>query len=104
MNENFYFIWAFIAGAALGILFFGGLWLTVKKTVTIKNPAILLLGSMLLRTGITLVGFYYISQGDWQRLLICLAGFIAARFIVIRFTKLIETKQMHLNKEDSHES
>jgi len=104
MNENFYFIWAFIAGAALGILFFGGLWLTVKKTVTIKNPAILLLGSMLLRTGITLVGFYYISQGHWQRLLICLAGFISARLFVIHFTKLIEAKQMHLNKEDSHES
>jgi len=38
MNEIILIIAAFVAGMALGTLFFGGLWLTVKKSVTAKVP------------------------------------------------------------------
>jgi F1F0 ATPase subunit 2 len=44
------------------------------------------LGSLLLRTGIVLTGFYFVSGGHWDRLLTCLLGFIIARIIVTRFT------------------
>lgn len=90
MNETLLLLLAFIAGLALGTLFFGGLWITVKKTVTAKVPAILVLSSFFLRVGIVLVGFYFVSQGNWQRLLICLFGFIIARFIVAYLTKPIK--------------
>ena len=40
MNETVNMILAFIAGLALGTLFFGGLWFTVKKAVTAKIPAL----------------------------------------------------------------
>ncbi len=39
MNETLLLIVALIAGIALGIIFFAGLWLTVKKAVTAKVPA-----------------------------------------------------------------
>jgi F1F0 ATPase subunit 2 len=104
MNETLFMILAFIGGLVLGVLFFGGLWLTVKKSVMSKIPALWVFGSFFLRVGITLIGFYYISLGHWQRLLICVLGFVAARYIVIRFTKSIDEKQLQLKKEAYHET
>jgi F1F0 ATPase subunit 2 len=104
MNEIVYMILAFIVGLLLGTIFFGGLWFTVRKLVTSKIPALLFLCSFILRISITLIGFYYISSGSWQQLLICVAGFITARYTVIHFTKSIEEKQVLLNKDISNET
>ena len=104
MNEIVYKILAFIVGLLLGTIFFGGLWFTVRKLVASKIPALWFLGSFILRIGITLTGFYYISSGSWQRLLVCVAGFITARYSVIYFTKSNNEKQVLLNKEVSHET
>jgi F1F0 ATPase subunit 2 len=102
MNETLSMILAFFAGIALGILFFGVLWLTVKKSVTAKAPWLWVLGSFFLRVSITLLGFYFVGAGNWQRLLICLGGFIIARFLVIHFTKSIDKKNIQLRKEAVH--
>jgi len=104
INEITYMALAFIAGLALGTLFFGGLWLTVKKAVTAKIPALWIFGSFFLRISITMVGFYFIASGNWKRLLICVAGFVVARFFVIHFTKLADEKQIQLKKEVNHEA
>ena len=104
MNEIVYKILAFIVGLLLGTIFFGGLWFTVRKLVTSKRPALWFLGSFILRVSITLIGFYYISSGSWQRLLICVAGFITARYSVIYFTKSNKEKHGLLKKEVSHET
>jgi len=104
MDKTLFLILAFIGGLFLGALFFGGLWFTVKKAVSAKIPAIWFFSSLLIRLSIILIGFYYISFGHWQRLLICVFGFIVARFIVIYFTKSIEQKQILLKKEVSHET
>ncbi|MGP8215538.1 MAG: ATP synthase subunit I [Bacteroidia bacterium] len=104
MNDIVYMAAAFVCGLVLGTLYFGGLWLTVKKAVTSKIPAIWFLTSFLFRVGVTLIGFYYISQNNWQRLLICLVGFVAARYIVLRLTKPNEEKQVLLEREVRHES
>ena len=94
MIKSEYMLLAFIAGLVLGTLFFGGLWLTVKKAVASKNTALWFLGSSFLRVSVVLIGFYYIGQGDWQRLLICAFGFIAARFVVMRVTRSVEQKHI----------
>ena len=86
MNEWLTLALAGMAGLLLGAIFFGGLWWTVRLGVTSKRPALLFLGSMLLRTGVVIVGFYFVSDGHWERLLACLAGFAIARFIVMRLT------------------
>ncbi|MDQ2721055.1 MAG: ATP synthase subunit I [Bacteroidota bacterium] len=104
MNETLLIILAFVAGIALGIIFFGGLWFTVKKIVTAKIPALWVLGSFIIRVSIVLFGLYFISSGSWQLLVLCLIGFIAARFIVIYFTKAIDAKQVQLKKEPIHEA
>ena len=89
MNDLFSLLVVAIAGALLGGVFFGGLWWTVKKALTSDQAAWWFLGSMLLRTGVAVTGFYFIGQGDWRRLLACLLGFVIARFVVTRLTRTI---------------
>ena len=86
MNETLTLALALVAGLLLGALFFGGLWWTVQKGVSSKQPALLFFGSLLLRTSITLAGFYFIARDHWERLLVCILGFVIARFIVTRLT------------------
>jgi F1F0 ATPase subunit 2 len=90
---------AFVAGSILGVFFFGGLWWTVQKGVTSDLPAFWFLGSLLLRTGAILAGFYLVSQGHWSRLVACLLGFLIARFIVIKRLTRPQTEQIPLEEE-----
>lgn len=86
MNELLLLMPAFVTGMLLGIIFFAGLWWTVQKGLASAHPAWWFLGSLLLRTAITVGGFYFISAGDWQKLLACLAGFLIMRFIITHFS------------------
>lgn len=90
------------AGAALGAIFFGGLWWTVRRALSSQRPALLVLGSMLVRTGLVVVGFYFVSGGQWQRLLFCLAGFVAARLIVTWMLPRAEPGSEPLAKMSRH--
>ena len=87
MNEFVTLALALVAGLLLGAIFFGGLWWTVRKGLSSKQPALWFFGSLLLRMSIALAGFYFVSGGHWERLLLCLLGFVVARFIVTRLTR-----------------
>ncbi len=91
MNEMVSLVPALVTGVLLGALFFGGLWWTVQQLASSKQPALWVFGSLMLRTGIALVGFYVISNGRWERMLACILGFVIARLIVIRLTRAAET-------------
>lgn len=97
MNESIYMLVVLLGGFVLGIVFFGGLWFTVKKAVTSARPALWFLSSFFIRVSITLVGFYYLSQGAWKNFLISVLGFIIARTIIIYLTK-DESRSLQLNK------
>jgi len=86
MNETLSLTPALVTGLLLGVMFFGGLWWTVRKALSSKHPALWFFGSLLLRMSITLAGFYFVSNGHWERLLVCLLGFVMARLIVTRLT------------------
>ncbi len=101
MNETLTLLLALVMGILLGAMFFGGLWWTVRKGVSSKRPAIWFFGSLLLRTSIAMAGFYFIARGHWERLLVCLLGFIIARLIVMRLTRPAE-KPTYLAQEDGH--
>lgn len=86
MTMNEVLVLAVVSGFFLGTLFFGGLWWTVRKGMSAKQPALLFLGSTVLRAVVTVAGFYVVSDGHWQQMLACLAGFTVARFVVMRFS------------------
>ncbi len=75
----------FAAGAVLGTLFFGGLWWTVRRALVARLPAAWLIASFVARTALVLAGFIVVGGNQWQRWLVVLAGFIAARVVVARW-------------------
>jgi F1F0 ATPase subunit 2 len=103
MNDILALALASLAGALLGAFFFGGLWWTVQKGMTSERSALWFLGSLLLRTGTVLAGFYFVSHDHWSRFLACLAGFVIARIIVVkRLTRAPAKDQTPLEKETSN--
>jgi len=73
---------ALVAGAGLGAIYFGGLWWTVCRAGSFRRPALSLLVSALVRMSVALGGFYLVAGDSWQRLLLCLLGFIVGRAAV----------------------
>jgi F1F0 ATPase subunit 2 len=87
MREMLTLTEAWLAGAVLGAIFFGGLWWTVRKCASSRRPALWFAASLLLRMAIALGGFYFVFDGDWKRLIACLAGFVMARLLVTWLTR-----------------
>lgn len=76
---------AFILGTAVSAIYFGMLWLTVRRLVHHRRPALFLMLSLLLRMALLLSCFYLIlSSGQWDRLVAALLGFIALRSLLLR--------------------
>lgn len=89
MNEAITLLLALLGGLALGAFFFGGLWWTVQRGMVSAQPALLILGSSLLRTAVAVGGFYLAVQGGWQSLAACMGGFLVARMLV---TQIVSAK------------
>jgi F1F0 ATPase subunit 2 len=83
-----YLVLALLAGLALGAVFFGGLWWTVRRIADPSASPFGFLGSVLLRTALLLGGVYWVGDGDWHRLCACLVGFIAARILASRLARV----------------
>jgi F1F0 ATPase subunit 2 len=79
---------AWSVGVLLGGVFFGGLWWTTREGLASPRPALWFFGSLLLRMSVTVLGFYAVARGHWERLLICLLGFVMARIVVLGVTRL----------------
>jgi F1F0 ATPase subunit 2 len=70
-----------VVGLSLGALFFGGLWLTVSRSLQTPLGALILPAGFLVRTAVVLVGFRMVGGDDWRAYAICLAGFLCARYL-----------------------
>ncbi|MBP6503395.1 MAG: ATP synthase subunit I [Rhodoferax sp.] len=75
-----------LAGVALGLVFFGGLWWTVRRGLASPRPALWFIGSLIVRVALTLGGIYIVAGDQWPRLLAILLGFWLARALVLRLT------------------
>ncbi len=75
-----------VAGLGLGAFFFGGLWWSTRMGLASTRPALWFAGSFLVRSGVTLAGFYFLSGARWERLTACLAGFLVARILGTRLS------------------
>jgi len=102
MHEMLPLVLAWLAGGVLGAMFFGGLWWTVRKGVSSRQPALWFFGSVLLRMSVALAGFYVVSGGHWERLLVCLLGFVMARLVVTWLTRAPGEHHTRPAQEASH--
>jgi F1F0 ATPase subunit 2 len=73
-----------LAGAALGVFFYGALWFTVRALPAARHPVLLTLGSFWIRTLTVVAGILLLMNGRWQYALVCLAGFMLGRLAVSR--------------------
>lgn len=99
MREPVHLIVAFVFGLGLGTLYFGGLWLTVRRLPTARWPVFLTLGSLFARLATVMAGFYLVMAGQWERLVACVAGFTLTRFAVVARTRPPDTSDLVRAKE-----
>ncbi|HMB15060.1 MAG TPA: ATP synthase subunit I [Pelovirga sp.] len=74
----------FTAGGLIGMFYFGGLWLTVKRIPNSNNPHLLLVSSFFLRMTLTLAAFYALIPWGWQALAAALFGLLLIRQTLTR--------------------
>ncbi|SCP96141.1 ATP synthase subunit I [Anaerobium acetethylicum] len=74
---------SFLIGIFLGILFFGGLQLTLTQLEKSKYPAFLMLSSMLLRMAVVLTGFFLLRNRGWNHLLASLLAVLLVRTLFV---------------------
>jgi F1F0 ATPase subunit 2 len=104
MSESLPLALAWVAGLLLGAMYFGGLWWTVRRGVSSAHPARLFLGSLLIRAGVALAGFYLVGRGHWERMALCLVAFIVARETVKALTRPPVERRDATVAEVGHES
>lgn len=103
MIDNIYLLNAVILlwGMTLGLLYFGGLWLTVRRIGEVQHQALLMISSFFMRNLLVVAGFYPVVLQGWQPAVICLTGFIAIRLVLIRW---IKTPLANINKVISNDT
>jgi len=85
MSFSIYSLLYLFIGLGLGILYFAGLWLTLKNMNQVRSPIVLTLGSFILRTTIIFLVLIFVARkGEWINILILLAGFIIGRIFLSR--------------------
>jgi F1F0 ATPase subunit 2 len=104
MNDVLTLVPALLFGVLLGGIFFGGLWWTVRKGLTARRPALWFFGSLMLRMATVIVGFLFIANGRWERMLACLTGFLIARGATRRLFKAPTEQPSDPAKEVGHET
>ena len=87
MNELKDLIFPLAFGLLLGGVFYGGLWLTVKKALGSQRPWLWTLTSFVIRMGIVAAGVVLVGGTDWKRILAIMLGIVFARPIVSQLTK-----------------
>ena len=69
----------FVAGVALGLVFFGGLWWTTQRLATSARPGLLVSVSLLVRVVVLAIGMLLLAQVGGGPLLLAALGLLATR-------------------------
>ena len=76
-------IFSFAFGSLMGLLYFSGLWQTVRRLADSPRPMRLLMLSSIGRTVLAVGGFYLIMDGSWERLAAAMLGFLIVRAFLV---------------------
>jgi F1F0 ATPase subunit 2 len=77
-------LFSFFTGIGLGGVYFAGLWETVRRLPDVEKPARRMALSFALRMALALSGFYFVMQGEWERLASAMVGFLLMRELILR--------------------
>ena len=76
------FILCFGFGLALGVLFYGGLWITLALMVSSRHPGLLVASSFLLRLALVGAGMFFLTLRGVGCLGAGFLGFLAVRLLL----------------------
>lgn len=96
MSSQALFLGALL-GVILGLLYFGGLWLTVRRLPKVKRPRLFLLLSSVFRLSLVLGCFWLIMRQDLVLFLITLLFFFLLRIALIGLVRKPVRREMHAN-------
>lgn len=100
VNHIAILVLSLLAGMALGLFFFGGLWWTLKRITVVRNPGLLVSLSLLLRSVLTMAGLYLVFDTQLERLLAAVVGMLIVRFwLNRRITAQISVRRSGQTKE-----
>jgi len=84
MSASIRLLFPFMTGMALGVLYFTGLWFTVRNLPDSGRPLARVFWSFIARASIAVTGFYAVMNGRWEQLAAALLGFLLMREILVR--------------------
>lgn len=74
---------SFLGGLILGVLFFGGLYMSVNRLTSVSSPALMMLISTMLRMAMLLAGVYLLLRGELKNGIAALVGIVVAKFVSV---------------------
>lgn len=80
-------LWSVAAGSLVGVLFFGGLWWTVRQLTHAKHASFMLVVSFVLRAMAMMGVGYAVCGDDFLLIFGYLSGFIISRSLILRNLK-----------------
>lgn len=87
-----------LGGAALGALYFGGLWLSVKRIGKVERKKMFLFISWVVRSVLLCCGLYLLARYNPASLLCSVFGLFLSRTLIVRTVKrkiqVEKTKEM----------
>jgi F1F0 ATPase subunit 2 len=87
-QSSFTLVALFFIGGVIGLVFFSGLWLSLKWCITQNGRYLWHFVGFILRAGFVCSAFFLLMQGSWQRLTALVVGFLCVRIIVVRAARL----------------
>jgi len=98
MNISIFSLLSLVVGVILGLLYFAGLWMTVKNIIKASSPLVLSLVSFTVRTVTIFLALIFVSrQGSFIDIIIFLIGFIIGRFILHK--RVLQAQKEQLEKD-----
>jgi F1F0 ATPase subunit 2 len=83
MGEAAGWLGAAFGGGLLALVYFAGLWWTVRRATRARHPVALVAASFVLRAALAVAVLLLIMSGDIVRLLVALGGFLMVRAVVL---------------------
>ncbi|WP_225877800.1 ATP synthase subunit I [Alkalibacter mobilis] len=78
---------AFLTGILLGVIFFGGLYLSIDYMKKVKYPGAFMGASMFIRTALVIVGMLLIRGDSYYNMPLALIGIIIVRIFMTTWVK-----------------
>jgi F1F0 ATPase subunit 2 len=73
----------FVLGGLIGLVYFLGLWETVRRLPEAKSPHRLMILSFAARTILALGGFFLLTDGAWERMAAAVLGFFIVKTVLV---------------------